>query len=109
MSKEFYKLLKDSNVDTGKKYSDAINTFVMKTYKKTKNIYLISSIIGHNSIKKTKRTYTYMNEEDYIDKLYNLNINKDTITEKKKHKRLFKRGNLLGYRKDTSKDTMINK
>lgn len=109
MSKEFYKLLKDSNVDTSKKYSDAINTFVMKTYKKTKNIYLISSIIGHNSIKKTKRTYTYMNEEDYIGKLYNLNTNKDTITEKKKHKRLFKRGNLLGYRKDTLKDTMTNK
>ena len=101
MSKEFYKLLKDSNVDTSKKYSDAINTFVMKTYKKTKNIYLISSIIGHNSIKKTKRTYTYMNEEDYIDKFYNLNINKDTMTEKKKQKTLFKRGNLLGYRKDT--------
>ena len=40
-----------------------------------------------------------MNEEDYIDKLYNLNINKDTMTEKKKHKKLFKRGNLLGYTK----------
>ena len=50
-----------------------------------------------------------MSEEEYIDKLYNLKINKDTITEKKKHKRLFKRGNLLGYRKDTLKDTLINK
>ena len=77
----------------------------MKMYYKTKNVYLISSILGHNSIEKTKKEYTYMNEKDYISKILDLKIENTERIKEKKPKILFKKGNLLSYRKDTLQDT----
>ena len=72
MSKIFYNLMLESNNNTEKKFKDGINTYAINTYKKTKNIYLISSTLGHNSIEKTKKEYQYMNEKDYIEQLFNI-------------------------------------
>ena len=55
MSKIFYNLMLESNNNTEKKFKDGINTYAINTYKKTKNIYLISSTLGHNSIEKNKK------------------------------------------------------
>ena len=70
-------------------------------YQKTKNIFLISSALGHNSINKTKEIYPYMNELDFIGNYFKIDINKKDNNENKKEKTLFKKGNLLSYRKDT--------
>ena len=104
-SKEFNRLMVISGINPQKKYRDGINTYVMKMYNKTKNVYLISSILGHNSIEKTKKEYTYMNEKDYISKILDIKIENTERIKKKKPKILFKKGNLLSYRKDTLQDT----
>ena len=104
-SKEFNRLMVISGINPQKKYRDGINTYVMKMYNKTKNVYLISSILGHNSIEKTKKEYTYMNEKDYISKILDIKIENTERIKEKKPKILFKKGNLLSYRKDTLQDT----
>lgn len=91
----------ESNNNTEKKFKDGINTYAINTYKKTKNIYLISSTLGHNSIERTKKEYQYMNEKDYIEQLFNINKETKSKNTENKHKKLFKRGNLLSYKKDT--------
>ena len=101
ISKIFYNLMLESNNNTEKKFKDGINTYAINTYKKTKNIYLISSTLGHNSIEKTKKEYQYMNEKDYIEQLFNINKETKSKNTENKHKKLFKRGNLLSYKKDT--------
>ena len=93
--------MKEAKIDKVKKYSDGINTFAKNTYQKTKNIFLISSALGHNSINKTKEIYPYMNELDFIGNYFKIDINKKDNNENKKEKTLFKKGNLLSYRKDT--------
>jgi len=65
-SKIFKRILKEAKIDKVKKYSDGVNTFAKNMYQKTKNIFLISSALGHNSINKTKEIYPYMNELDFI-------------------------------------------
>ena len=104
-SKEFNRLMVISGINPQKKYRDGINTYVMNMYNKTKNVYLISSILGHNSIEKTKKEYTYMNEKDYISKILDIKTENTERTKEKKTKKLFKKGNLLSYRKDTLQDT----
>ena len=101
ISKIFYNLMLESNNNTEKKFKDGINSYAINTYKKTKNIYLISSTLGHNSIEKTKKEYQYMNEKDYIEQLFNINKETKSKNTENKHKKLFKRGNLLSYKKDT--------
>ena len=100
-SKIFKRILKEAKIDKVKKYSDGVNTFAKNTYQKTKNIFLISSALGHNSINKTKEIYPYMNELDFIGNYFKIDINKKDNNENKKEKTLFKKGNLLSYRKDT--------
>ena len=100
-SKIFKRILKEAKIDKVKKYSDGVNTFAKNMYQKTKNIFLISSALGHNSINKTKEIYPYMNELDFIGNYFKIDINKKDNNENKKEKTLFKKGNLLSYRKDT--------
>ena len=42
-----------------------------------------------------------MNEKDYIEQLFNIKKETKSINTENKHKKLFKRGNLLSYKKDT--------
>ncbi len=100
-TKTFLKLLKKAEIDNTKKYNDGINTFAKNMYEKTKNIYFISAILGHNSIIKTKERYPYMNETDSFKNYFNLTLPQEKNIEKKISKPLFKKGNLLSYKKDT--------
>ena len=100
-SKSFKKWINNAGINESKIFNDAVNTFAYNTYNKTKNIYKISATLGHESIQKTKEIYEYMSELDYINIEMNIddtnNQEKEIIIEKK----LFKKGNLLSYRKDT--------
>ena len=100
-TKTFLKLLKKAEIDNTKKYNDGINTFAKNMYEKTKNIYFMSAILGHNSIIKTKERYPYMNETDSFKNYFNLTLPQEKNIEKKISKPLFKKGNLLSYKKDT--------
>ena len=42
-----------------------------------------------------------MNEKDYIEQLFNINKETKSKNTENKYKKLFKRGNLLSYKKDT--------
>ena len=83
-----------------KTFNDAVNTYASNIYYKTKNIYKISAILGHDSIQKTKEIYEYMSELDYISKEMNIDNIKNEKKEVKIETKLFKRGNLLSYKKD---------
>ncbi len=104
-TKAFKKWIKDASVNESKTFNDAVNTYASNIYYKTKNIYKISAILGHDSIQKTKEIYEYMSELDYINKEMNIDDIKNEKKEIKTDTKLFKRGNLLSYRKDTYKDT----
>jgi len=99
-TKTFKKWIKEAGVNEHKTFNDAVNTYASNIYYKTKNIYKISAVLGHDSIQKTKEIYEYMSELDYISKEMNIddikNEKKEVIIETK----LFKRGNLLSYKKD---------
>ena len=101
-TKTFKKWIKEASVNEHKTFNDAVNTYASNIYYKTKNIYKISAILGHDSIQKTKEIYEYMSELDYISKEMNIDNIKNEKKEIKIEKKLFKRGNLLSYKKDTS-------
>ncbi len=100
-TKTFKKWIHDASVAEHKTFNDAVNTFAYNTYYQTKNIYKISAILGHDSIQKTKEIYEYMNELDYINNEMNIDDRSNKNKEVKTDKKLFKKGNLLSYRKDT--------
>ena len=87
-------------MNKNKTFNDAVNTYASNIYYKTKNIYKISAILGHDSIQKTKEIYEYMSELDYISKEMNIDDIKNEKKEVKIEIKLFKRGNLLSYKKD---------
>ena len=99
-SKIFNKMLKESGLNKKIRMADAIHTFAYNLYKKTKNIYLISSYLDHKSIEITKSKYNYMKEDKY---LIENNLQRDNILTKNKFKggKLFKKGRLLSYKQDT--------
>ena len=100
-TKTFKKWIKEASVNKHKTFNDAVNTYASNIYYKTKNIYKISAILGHDSIQKTKEIYEYMSELDYISKEMNIDDIKNEKKEVKIETKLFKRGNLLSYKKDT--------
>ena len=90
-----------ANIDVHKNYDDGINTYAKDMYAKTKNIYLICASLGHNSINKTKEHYPYMEEKDIFKNYFEIKPKEEKSVKKKIGKKLFKKGNLLGYKKDT--------
>ena len=63
----------------------------------------MTAALGHTSINKTKEKYDYMNELDYLkkEKIIDFQTKENNPTSIKPE--LFKKGNLLSYRK---KDTL---
>ena len=101
LSRQFKKELMKANIDVHKNYDDGINTYAKDMYAKTKNIYLISASLGHNSINKTKEHYPYMEEKDIFKNYFEIKPKEEKSVKRKIGKKLFKKGNLLGYKKDT--------
>ena len=100
-SKLFSKMIEEAKLNKDIKMADAVHTFANNLYRETKNIYLVSAYLGDKSIDHTKKKYKNMNEEDYLIK--NEIIASNKIQERKFiNKILFKKGNLLSYKKDTS-------
>jgi len=99
-SKLFSKMIEDAKLNKNIKMADAVHTFAINLYRETKNIYLVSAYLGDKSVEHTKKKYKNMNEEEYL-------IKNDIIASNKKQDRkfnkkiLFKKGNLLSYKKDT--------
>ena len=52
-TKTFKKWIKEASVNEHKTFNDAVNTYASNIYYKTKNIYKISAVLGHDSIQKT--------------------------------------------------------
>ena len=99
-SKLFSKMIEEAKLNKDIKMADAVHTFANNLYRETKNIYLVSAYLGDKSIDHTKKKYKNMNEEDYLIK--NEIIASNKIQERKFiNKILFKKGNLLSYKKDT--------
>jgi len=101
LSRQFKKELKKANIDVLKNYDDGVNTYAKNMYAKTKNIYLISACLGHDSINKTKEYYPYMEEKDIFKNYFKIQAKQKKNIKKKIGKKLFVKGNLLGYKKDT--------
>ena len=100
-SKLFSKMIEEAKLNKDIKMADAVHTFANNLYRETKNIYLVSAHLGDKSIEHTKKKYKNMNEEEYLIK--NEIIASNKIQERKFiNKILFKKGNLLSYKKDTS-------
>ena len=102
-SKIFLEWIKKAKVNYNKKFNDAINTYAYNLYNRTKNIYRVTAALGYTSINKTKEKYDYMNELDYLkkEKIIDFQTKENNPTSIKPE--LFKKGNLLSYRK---KDTL---
>tara|TARA_Y100000590_G_scaffold332868_1_gene378487 strand:- start:707 stop:1864 length:1158 start_codon:yes stop_codon:yes gene_type:complete len=101
-SKIFLEWIKKAKVNYNKKFNDAINTYAYNLYNRTKNIYRVTAALGHFSINKTKEKYNYMNELDYLKKEKIIDIQTKGDNPSSIKIKLFKKGNLLSYRK---KDT----
>lgn len=103
-SKIFKQWMKKCGINQNKKYNDSINNYAFDLFNETKNIYKVSAALGHSSIYKTKEIYSYMENYEFIENekiINNIRIKKSEETNKKN---VFKKGNLLSYRK-IKKDT----
>lgn len=94
-SKAFKNILRITKISSHKKYNDGVHSFLDKLYRKTQNIYLVSAILGYNSIKKTKEKFPYMDENDLL--LKELNISSKSIGTKNNYNKIFKKGRLISY------------
>lgn len=104
-SKIFKEWMKKSGIDQNKKYNDSINNYAIDLFNETKNIYKVSAALGHNSIYKTKEIYSYMENYNFIENEEIVINKRKKLPEKINKKNLFKKGNLLSYRK-IIKDTI---
>ena len=104
-SKIFKEWIKKSGIDKNKKYNDSINNYAFDLFNETKNIYKVSAALGHNSIYKTKEIYSYMENYNFIENEEIVSNKRKKLPEKINKKHLFKKGNLLSYRK-ILKDTL---
>jgi integrase/recombinase XerD len=104
-SKIFKEWMKKSGIDQNKKYNDSINNYAIDLFNETKNIYKVSAALGHNSIYKTKEIYSYMENYNFIENEEIVINKRKKLSEKINKKNLFKKGNLLSYRK-IIKDTI---
>ena len=104
-SKIFKEWIKKSGIDKNKKYNDSINNYAFDLFNETKNIYKVSAALGHNSIYKTKEIYSYMENYNFIENEEIVSNKRKKLSEKINKKHLFKKGNLLSYRK-ILKDTL---
>ena len=103
-SKIFKEWMKKSGINQNKKYNDSINNYAFDLFNETKNIYKVSAALGHNSIYKTKEIYSYMENYNFIENEEIVINKRKKLPEKINKKHLFKKGNLLSYRK-IKKDT----
>ena len=104
-SKIFKEWIKKSGIDKNKKYNDSINNYAFDLFNETKNIYKVSAALGHNSIYKAKEIYRYMENYNFIENEKIVSNKRKKLSEKINKKHLFKKGNLLSYRK-ILKDTL---
>ena len=104
-SKIFKEWIKKSGIDKNKKYNDSINNYAFDLFNETKNIYKVSAALGHNSIYKTKEIYSYMENYNFIENEEIVSNKRKKLPEEINKKHLFKKGNLLSYRK-ILKDTL---